>query len=390
MKRLWIIAAFILIGGGYGYWSWAKAEADQLAEAPATVSVTRGTVERTVLASGVIEAGSLVSVGARESGLIETLAVGLGDKVTEGDLIAQIDSLDQQNDVLQAEADLAQIAAQIVASNASLKEAELAMNRKRTLNDKNLTATSVVEAADAALAVARAQLGSLDAQKARASVAVSSARLALERTRITAPVSGTVVAVVTAQGQTVNASSNTPTIVKIADLARMVVKAEISEADVTRVAPGQSASLTLLGEPDVAIAATLRAIEPAPASIKESDEIATDQAIYYNALFDVVNPDGKLRIGMTAEVKISLAQATDVPLVLASTLGAVQPDGSYQVEVWNPGTARRELRTVTIGVTDNITAEVKAGLAEGDLVVADRVSGNGSAAANLRRMPGLF
>jgi len=390
MKRLWIIAAFILIGGGYGYWSWAKAEADQLAEAPATVSVTRGTVERTVLASGVIEAGSLVSVGARESGLIETLAVGLGDKVTEGDLIAQIDSLDQQNDVLQAEADLAQIAAQIVASNASLKEAELAMNRKRTLNDKNLTATSVVEAADAALAVARAQLGSLDAQKARASVAVSSARLALERTRITAPVSGTVVAVVTAQGQTVNASSNTPTIVKIADLARMVVKAEISEADVTRVAPGQSASLTLLGEPDVAIAATLRAIEPAPASIKESDEIATDQAIYYNALFDVVNPDGKLRIGMTAEVKISLSQATDVPLVLASTLGAVQPDGSYQVEVWNPGTARRELRTVTIGVTDNITAEVKAGLAEGDLVVADRVSGNGSAAANLRRMPGLF
>ena len=390
MKRLWIIAAFILIGGGYGYWSWAKAEADQLAEAPATVSVTRGTVERTVLASGVIEAGSLVSVGARESGLIETLAVGLGDKVTEGDLIAQIDSLDQQNDVLQAEADLAQIAAQIVASNASLKEAELAMNRKRTLNDKNLTATSVVEAADAALAVARAQLGSLDAQKARASVAVSSARLALERTRITAPVSGTVVAVVTAQGQTVNASSNTPTIVKIADLVWMVVKAEISEADVTRVAPGQSASLTLLGEPDVAIAATLRAIEPAPASIKESDEIATDQAIYYNALFDVVNPDGKLRIGMTAEVKISLSQATDVPLVLASTLGAVQPDGSYQVEVWNPGTARRELRTVTIGVTDNITAEVKAGLAEGDLVVADRVSGNGSAAANLRRMPGLF
>ncbi len=390
MKRLWIIAALVLIGGGYGYWTWAKAEADQLAEAPATVTVTRGTVERTVLASGVIEAGSLVSVGARESGLIETLAVALGDKVAKGDLIAQIDSLDQKNDVLQAEADLAQIAAQIVASNASLKEAELALTRKRTLNDKKLTATAEVEAADAALAVARAQLGALDAQKARAEVAVSSARLALERTRITAPVSGTVVAVVTAQGQTVNASSSTPTIVKIADLARMVVKAEISEADVTRVAPGQSASLTLLGEPDVAIAATLRAIEPAPASIKDSDEVATDQAIYYNALFDVANPDGKLRIGMTAEVKISLAQAADVPLVLASTLGVAQPDGRYQVEVWNPATARREVRSVTIGVTDNITAEVTEGLAEGDLVVADRVSGNGSAAANMRRMPGLF
>lgn len=389
MKPIWIIIGLALIGGGYGYWEWSKAEATQMAMPPATVTVELGDVEQIVLASGVIEAGNLVSVGARVSGLIETLAVGLGDRVQAGDLIAEIESLDQQNDVLQADADLAQIEAQIAASQASLREAELGLNRTRQLNERNLTSAVELEAAEAGLAVARANLKALQAQRARAEVAVTSARLALERTRITAPVSGTVVAVVIAQGQTVNAANAAPTIVKIADLTRMTVKADVSEADITRVAPGQQATLTLLGEPDTPIAATLRAVEPAPASIKTSDTVETDKAIYYVASFDVENPDGKLRIGMTAEVKIQLARATGVPVVLASTLGKAKPDGTYTVEVWNPDTERREQRSVTIGVTDNITAEVTQGLQAGDLVVADRVSG-ASAAAGFRGSRGMF
>jgi len=363
MKPIWIILLLAALGGGYGYWAWSRAEANQLATPPATVTVTRGDVERLVLASGVIEAGKLLSVGARVSGLIETLAVELGDVVAEGDLIARIESLDQQNDVLQAEADFAQIEAQIAAANASLREAGLGLDRTRQLADKNLISTVDLEAAEAGLLVARADLKALTAQKARADIAVSSARLALERTRITAPIAGTVVAVVTAQGQSVNATNSTPTIVKIADLTRMVVKAEVSEADITRVAPGQSAELTLLGEPDLPIAATLRAIEPAPASIKTSDTIATDKAIYYVALFDVPNPDGKLRIGMTAEVRIRLDRARDVPVVLTSTLGAVRPDGSYEVEVWNPGTAARER-----GFNDGGASQLQKGVCHTSIV----------------------
>ena len=389
MKTLWIVVGLALIGGGYGYWQWSQNATAQLAAPPATVTVETGTVERLVLASGVIEAGNLVSVGARVSGLIETLAVDLGDTVAQGDLIAEIESLDQQNEVLQAEADLAQIEAQIVASGASLREAELALDRARQLNAKSLTSTVDLESAETALAVARANGKALTAQRARADIAVTSARLALERTRITAPVAGTVVAVVTSQGQTVNALNSTPTIVKIADLTRMIVKADVSEADITRVAPGQQATLTLLGEPDTPIAATLLAIEPAPAAIKTADKVDTDKAIYYVARFDVENPTGKLRIGMTAEVRIRLARATDVPVVLVSTLGPVQPDGRYVVEVWDPVRATRELRDVTIGVSDNITAEVTSGLKPGDLVVADRTSGT-SAAAAIRGPRGMF
>ncbi|MGL4311684.1 MAG: efflux RND transporter periplasmic adaptor subunit, partial [Paracoccaceae bacterium] len=278
MKRKWLLPILAVTLGGVGYLAWARSAVEDTIQAPATVTVERGTVERTVLASGVIEAGSLISVGARVSGQIETLAVGLGDRVKAGDLIAQIESLEQQNDVLQAEADLAQIEAQAVAKRASLREAELALDRKRQLNQKSLATAEELEAAEAALAVIEAEIAALDAQRKRAEVAVGSARLALERTRITAPADGTVVAVVTAQGQTVNAASDAPVIVKIADLSAMVVKAEISEADVVRVEAGQRASLTLLGEPDNRIDAVLRAVEPAPPSIKESDEVPTDEA----------------------------------------------------------------------------------------------------------------
>ena len=125
---------------------------------------------------------------------------------------------------------------------------------------------------------------------------------------------GTVVSLEVEVGQTVNASSSSPTIVKLANLDNMVVKAEISEADVPRVVPGQKVYFTILGDPNTRIDATLRAVEPAPDSIS-SDSTASSSsstAIYYNGLFDVANPDHKLRISMTAQVTIVLDQADNV------------------------------------------------------------------------------
>ncbi|EEW24006.1 efflux RND transporter periplasmic adaptor subunit [Rhodobacter ferrooxidans] len=369
MRKAWIAGAvaLVLAGGVYGWTLW---RADTATAVPATVAVTLGTVEKTVLASGVIEAASLVSVGARVSGLVETLAVSLGQQVQAGDLIAQIDSMNQQNAVLQAEADLAQIEADIVAKDASIHAAQLVYDRALNLNEKNLSSTESLEAAQAALAVDKAGMLSLQAKKARAEVTIASARLELQRTKITAPIAGTIVAIVTSAGQTVNAVQAAPVIVKIAVLDRMVVKADISEADVVQVAPGQGVSFTLLGEPDVAYAATVRAIEPAPASIKDSDEIATDQAIYYKGLFDVDNPEGKLRIGMTAQVSILIDRAEGVPLILSSQLGPLESDGRHVVQVYDPATGTTTARAVRVGLNNNIQAEIREGLKVGELVAA--------------------
>ena len=122
------------------------------------------------------------------------------------------------------------------------------------------------------------------------------------------------VAVLVTEGQSVNAAQTAPTIVKIADLDTMIIKAQISEADVTRVAPGQHATFTILGDPDTRIDATLLSVEPAPDAITTADTglSTSDNAIYYNGLFSVANPDHRLRIAMTAQVTIVINSANDV------------------------------------------------------------------------------
>lgn len=360
-----LVVLLVLVAAGA--WGWRTHAAMRETPAPVTTAVKRGDVVETVLANGVIEAQKLVSVGARVSGQIETLAVRLGQEVAAGDLIALIDSQDQKNAVLQAEADLAQIAAQIASRAAGLEKAQLVFDRQAELLKRNAVSKEEVEAATADVKIQTAELDALVAQKSRAEVTVATARLALDRTRITAPIAGTIVAVVVREGQTVNAIQSTPTLVKIANLDRMVVKAEISEADVVHVAPGQKVSFTILGEPDARIAAEVRGIEPAPAAIETADTIATDEAIYYNGVLEVANPGHRLRIGMTTQVSIVLDEARDVLTVPAAALK--RDGGGFAVDLWDAGAGAVRRVPVEVGLNDRVTAEIRSGLAEGDRVV---------------------
>lgn len=388
MKRTLVFLALAAGLAGAGTYGWQRfAGSGEALAAPATTAVRRADISRTVMASGSIEAAQLVSVGARVSGQVQSLAVDLGDRVTAGQEIATIDSDDQKNAVLQAEAALKQIAAQIAAKEAGITEAELAVSRKQTLNTKSLTSTEELEAAQASLAVVRAELQSIEAQRDQAEVALASARTELDRTRILAPISGTVVAIVTDQGQTVNANTQSPTIVKIAELDRMVVKAQISEADVIAVAPGMPVSFTLAGAPDRRFEASLRAIEPAPSSIATDDAVPADEAVYYNALLDVDNPDGVLRIGMTADVSILLDRAQGALVVPVSALTR-DDEGRTSVLVWDAAASRSEPRPVKVGLRTSARAEILDGLAEGDLVLTSATAAPPSAVP--RRRPGVM
>lgn len=391
MKTLFrlVIVALVLLAG---YFSWTQYRGEGDVVVPQTATVTRGTVQETVLASGVIEASQLVSVGARTSGQIEALVVSLGDEVAAGDLIAQIDDEDQQNDLLQAKADLANIEAQIAAKRANIKQAELTLARENSLHAQNYASQEDVEAAEATLEVYQAELDALNAQKASADVTVSTAQIALNRTQITAPMAGTVVAVVVDEGQTVNASTDTPTIVKLANLDKMIVKAEISEADVVHVAAGQKVSFTILGEPDAPFEAIVRDVEPAPSEIEDSDTIDTDEAIYYNGRLEVDNPDHKLRIGMTTEVSIVLDEAVDVLTVPSSALNST-PDGRYIVEIYDAETGEVRPQPVEVGLNNKVTAEIKSGLEEGDVVVTGGAVMSAPTSSSGGRMgppPGMF
>ncbi len=366
---LWIALAVVVV---------AIALLIALRPAPAprllTATVHRGALERTVVATGTVEARRLVSVGAQASGQIKSLKVALGDRVIAGQLIAEIDSTNQRNALRNAEAGLTNVRAQRAGQRASLVQAEAAYRRQRTMMESDATSRADLEAAKAAFDAAQAQLDAIDAQIAQGNTGLDTARANLGYTQVVAPSDGVVVAVIVEEGQSVNAVQSSPTIVKIATLDTVTVEAEISEADVIHVKPGQAAYFTILGDPDRRFPGKLRSIEPAPESISEDDSrsgsssTSSDEAVYYNGLFDVPNTDGTLRIGMTAQVNIVLARIEDTLLVPLAALGERNPDGSYTVRVLD-AKGQSAKRTVQVGMKNQIDAQVESGLRAGERVV---------------------
>ncbi|SEC05964.1 efflux RND transporter periplasmic adaptor subunit [Rhodobacter sp. 24-YEA-8] len=367
-KILWTTLILALAGGaGFGLWRMQMSEGAAQA-APASEAVIRGTFRKTVLATGVIEAASLVSVGAQVGGQIQSLPVELGQKLAAGDLVAQIDPEDQKTDQLRAQASLAQIRAQIAAQEASIEEARLALERQRELSSRKLATAQTLEASEAQFKVAEANLAALKASESQAELAVQAANIALERTRITAPSDGTVVALVAREGQTINANQSSPTLIKLADLDRMIIKVDISEADVIAVQPGQKASFTLSGAPDMRFDAVLRDIEPAPASIATADEVDTSSAIYYRAILEVPNPKGILRIGMTAEVVIVMEEIPDALIVPTAAVISGRSSGK-KVRVLDPTSGAVEIRDVETGAATASQTVIVTGISEGERIV---------------------
>lgn len=350
-----------------------------------TAQVARADIEDAVLATGTLRAHKEVDVGAQVSGQLKTLAVKLGDKVTKGQTLAQIDPTLPQYVLQQARVNEDDLRAERQAALARLREAKLADERERQLLRVEATSREAAAAAEAALAVRRAELASLDARLKKARIEVEKALASVAYTRIAAPIDGEVVALVTQEGQTVIAEQQAPVILKLADLDTMTVKAQVSEADVVRVAPGQPAYFTILGDSDTRYEGMLRAVEPAPhdfadvqsgGSGSKNKSSRPNAAVFYNALFEVPNPDHRLRIAMTAQVSVVLGTAPRALTIPASALGAKASDGSRTVRVLHED-GRIEKRNVRVGINNNVKAEILAGLSEGDRVIVGAAA-NGS------------
>lgn len=289
-----------------------------------TAEVSRGDIESAVLATGVLEATKMVSVGAQVSGQVKKMYVQLGDQVKQGQLIAQIDSVRQENEFKTAQASIKNQQAQLAVRQANLAKVAAEYQRQQAMYAQDATSRAELETALANYKTSQAEIAAINAQIEQSRLTLDTSKENLGYTRILAPMDGTVVAIVTEEGQTVNANQSAPTIVKLAKLDTMTVKAEISEADVMKVEEGQTVYFTTLGNSEKKHYATLRQVEPAPKSINtesnNNTSSSSSSAVYYNALFDVPNEDGKLRINMTAQVSIVLAEARNVLTIPAAAV----------------------------------------------------------------------
>ena len=360
-----------------------------------TAQARTGDIEEVVLATGVLEPLELVRVGAQASGRIEHLAVKIGDIVEAGQLVAEIDSQTRRNTLRDREAALANIRAVHAARRAGLVKAEKDFERERDLLAGGSTPRAQYDAAVAMRDTARAEVQSLDAQVAQAQVALESAGIELDYTRITAPIAGTVVAIVTDEGQTVNALQTAPTIVMIARLDTMTVRADISEADVVRVRRGLPVWFSILGDPKRRFDGELRQVEPAPASIaNESNGAAsrigsTNGAVYYTGLIDVANADGVLRPSMTAQVSIVLSRVGGAVLVpLSAVEGARRAGDTARVRILD-AMGEVQIRQVQVGIDNGADIQILRGLQAGETIVLgastdERMDGQAQLAAAKR------
>ena len=395
MKRVLVLVfAVVLLGAGYyGYHRYANPAPDTLVTAVAVI----GDVEQTVLASGTVRPVRLVAVGAQVSGRITRVAVTAGQRIARGDLVAEIDSTSQQNSLRSSEASLQSVRAQREEKAVSLSYADLTLARQRAMLSQTATSRADFEAAESSVKTLKAQIANLDAQIVQAEANVDTARVNLGYTRITAPIDGTVLAIVTQEGQTVNAVQSAPTLIVLGDLSVVQVRAEISEADVVRVQPGMPVYFTILGDTGRRFDGRIETIDPAPESVKTDSSFTTStstssstssssSAIYYYGQFRVPNDDGVLRTYMTAQVVVVLREAKGVVTIPSAAIAARTADGMAEVQVVGAANSV-EIRRVKVGIDNKVTAQILTGIAEGERVVTGRRAGTGAASNRIGLPP---
>lgn len=365
----WLLLAGVLVAC---YLFWGRQPSDPASQV-ITAAVGRGDVEVTVLATGVVEAAKTVEVGAQASGQIKRLVVQLGDRVKKGDLLAEIDPEVSQNALDDAVANIESLKIQQTIKQLAVDEARQELARQQTMMAGDATPKKELDSAQTALKMREAELKQLATQLHQAELKRATAQANLGYTRIVAPMDGVVVSIAAKEGQTVNAIQTAPTILTLAVLDKMNIKAQVAEADVIRLKNGTPLYFSVLGAPEKRFEAKVAGIEPLPQTI--------NNAIFYNALFQVPNEQGLLRPQMTAQVTFVLDAARKVLTVPVGALAG--KEGKTTVTVLDAA-GKLAPRQVEIGVRGNVNAEVKSGLKEGERVVV----GNAAAADNTGNVRG--
>ena len=339
-----------------------------------TQKVEYGDISETVQASGKLHAYKEVEVGAQVSGEISELKVEIGDTVKKGDLIAQIDPRLASNQLKTARATLDSNKAALLSRQASLTQAKQQYNRQKAMFAEGATSKEALETAEANYKTALAAVDQAKMQIKQAEVSIETAELNMGYTKLVAPMDGTVIAVPAEEGQTLNAGMNTPTVIKLAQLDTMKIKAEIAEADVSRVRPDMKAYFTLLGADDgKRYETTLKSIDPAPREISNNGNVSDTTAIYYYGQLEVPNENGELRTHMTANVYFVVNEKERVLKVPSSAVRG--RGGKKTVEVLVNG--KPERREVQTGIKDDVSIEIVSGLKEGEEIVIGRTGMTG-------------
>ena len=286
-----VVVVSVAVLAFWGYSTWKKPVDSQRYR---TLTLGRGDVAQSVSATGTLNPVRVVSVGTQVSGTVEKLYVDFNSQVKENQVLLELNT-----DLTQAK--LAQSQASLNSANAKLALAQTKAKRMRELFQQQYISRQELDDAEADVVANIALKDQVQAQVQTDSINVAN-------TVIRSPVSGVVIDRSVDEGQTVAASFQTPTLIKIAqDLTKMQINASFSEADLGKLKTGQTASFRVDAFPNENYQGVVRQIRLNPTTLQN--------VVTYDVVIDVANPELKLLPGMTAYVDIVLEERSNVLLV---------------------------------------------------------------------------
>jgi HlyD family secretion protein len=383
------ILALVLIGGGYGVY--AALRPNHIIDPSKIASVERGDLARVVVATGKIEPLSKVEVKSKASGIVKKLYVDYGDRVKQGDVLADLDKVQLEASLHAAEANYQAAQAARDSANAQLErnkvDAEgpdvpflkLNMERAQQMYKDGVMSKSLVEdaeknyqlalnkqvSAQRNLAVSRAEIAKAEAQVAQAKAALDNSQEDLRNSTIVSPIDGLVLSRDVNVGDAVSSilvlGSQATLIMTLGDISEVYVQGKVDEADIGKVYLNQPARIVVESFKDKKFDGKVTRISPYG---KEKDNVTT-----FEVRVSISNPGGELKANMSANAEIILEEKKNVLMVPEASL-IYDKDRNASVELPDPHAENgRKKIPVKLGISNGVKTEIASGLTEKQQVV---------------------
>lgn len=327
-----------------------------------TEKMTRSTISNMVTATGTVEPITQVEVGTQVSGIIDRIYVDFNSRVTKGQLIAEMDKVTLQSELVSKEADLA-------SSKTEFEYQQKNYVRSKTLHEKNLISDTDYETTTYTYEKSCSTYERYQADLVKV-------KRNLGYATITSPIDGVVISRAVEEGQTVAAGFSTPTLFTIAnDLTQMEVIANVDEADIGQVEEGQRVTFAVDAYPNDVFEGNVTQVR--------LEATTTSNVVTYEVVINAPNPDLKLKPGLTANVTIYTLEKNNILAVPGKALRFV-PDAALLAQlgltvvpqpesvptgkklIWQQKGQTLQPKMITVGSTGGSVIEVTAGLQEGE------------------------
>lgn len=374
LKRILVVVLMVGLFGFGGYRVWQARQAKEAAEtkgagkkggagaAGRVVSVgvaqaRTGQVREEIVITGSLKPKEQVDVTTKITGRVEAIRVNIGDFVRRGDLIAELEDLELQQQVRRAEATQSVVRATLEQRNAEMTNAKADLERARQLMEDGLISRQEYESKQTGFRVVQAQVQLTQAQGEQALAEFNELKIRLEQLKIYAPINGQIAQRYVDVGALVSPQSP---VVRVVNLSTMVTMANVPEREIAKLRVGNRATVRVDAFGDDVFSGFVARVSPVL-------DAATRSALVE---VEIPNRNNALKAEMFARLTLDLATMRDAVLIPRQALVyRGQQSGVFVLDGDRP-----RFREVEPGVSQGQDVEVTAHLSPGTTVVTQGVT----------------